>query len=87
MIHSRAGQGGAVATRSRELPHAARSQQATAPARLRPVLALNTLRGPVVRPLPLLVAAVADRLTGYHPDTPEPPERGSWPRTLVATAR
>ncbi|MFJ9888799.1 hypothetical protein ACIQRW_23410 [Streptomyces sp. NPDC091287] len=54
-----------------------------APARLRPVLAVYTLRGLIVWPLPLLVFVVADRLTGYHLDTPEPLERGSWPHTLV----
>ncbi|WP_257138585.1 hypothetical protein [Streptomyces sp. rh34] len=73
----------AVADGSRELPHAARSQQAMVPARLRPVLAVYALRSLVVWPLPLLVTAVADRLTGYHLDTPEPLERGSWPHTLV----
>ncbi|MGC5534608.1 hypothetical protein [Streptomyces sp. SR-10] len=57
-----------------------------APGRLRPVLAVYTLRGLIVWPLPLLVAFVADRLTGYHLDTPEPLERGSWPHTLVETS-
>ncbi|WIY75169.1 hypothetical protein [Streptomyces anulatus] len=56
------------------------------PGRLRPVLAVYTLRGLIVWPLPLLVAFVADRLTGYHLDTPEPLERGSWPHTLVETS-
>ncbi|MEV6471322.1 hypothetical protein [Streptomyces sp. NPDC051657] len=54
-----------------------------APGRLRPVLAVYTLRGLIVWPLPLLVFYVSDRLTGYHLDTPEPLERGSWPHTLV----
>ncbi|MFY0515770.1 hypothetical protein ACOMD4_36085 [Streptomyces anulatus] len=56
------------------------------PGRLRPVLAVYALRGLIVWPLPLLVAFVADRLTGYHLDTPEPLERGSWPHTLVETS-
>ncbi|MFD4363964.1 hypothetical protein, partial [Streptomyces anulatus] len=51
--------------------------------RLRPVLAVYALRGLIVWPPPLLVAFVADRLTGYHLDTPEPLQRGSWPHTLV----
>ncbi|MFE1368542.1 hypothetical protein ACFW84_30445 [Streptomyces anulatus] len=53
------------------------------PGLLRPVLAVYALRGLSVWPLPLLVAFVADRLTGYHLDTPEPLQRGSWPHTLV----
>lgn len=53
------------------------------PARLRPVLAVYALRGLIVWPLPLLTAVVADRLTGYQLDTPEPLERGTWPHTLV----
>ena len=52
-------------------------------ARLRPVLAVYALRGLIVWPLPVLATVVADRLTGYHLDTPEPLERGSWPHTLV----
>ncbi|MDI3419126.1 hypothetical protein [Streptomyces luteolus] len=55
-------------------------------ARWRPVLAVNALRGLVVWPLPLLVHAVADSLTGYHLDTPQPLERGSWPHTLVTAS-
>ncbi|MFI9586886.1 hypothetical protein ACIHCQ_34820 [Streptomyces sp. NPDC052236] len=50
---------------------------------LRPVLAVYTLRGLVVWPLPLLVVAVADSLTGSHLDTPQPLAPGSWPHTLV----
>ncbi|MFJ6614411.1 hypothetical protein ACIQPT_29485 [Streptomyces sp. NPDC091289] len=73
----------AVAGRSRELPRAARPQRAPVSERLRPVLAVYALRGLIVWPLPLLVAFVADRLTGYHLDTPEPLERGSWPHTMV----
>lgn len=53
------------------------------PARLRPVLAVYVLRGLVVWPLPLIVAVVADRFTGYHLDTPLPLERGTWPYILV----
>ncbi|MEU1710687.1 hypothetical protein ABZ478_36145 [Streptomyces sp. NPDC005706] len=56
------------------------------PARLRPVLAVYALRGLIVWPLPLLVAAVAHSLTGYQLDTPEPLKRGSWPYTLVAAS-
>ncbi|MDP5314815.1 hypothetical protein [Streptomyces poriferorum] len=53
-------------------------------ARLRPVLAVYVLRGLIVWPLPLLVAFVADRLTGLHIDTEDQVlERGSWPYTLV----
>lgn len=56
-------------------------------ARLRPVLAVYTLRGLVVWPLPLLVAFVADSLTGYHLDTDEQLlAPGSWPHTLVAAS-
>ncbi|MFE4061432.1 hypothetical protein ACFXP3_34945 [Streptomyces sp. NPDC059096] len=51
--------------------------------RLRPVLTVYALRGLIVWTLPLLVAYVANSLTGYHLDTPEPLERGSWPYTLV----
>ncbi|GGV87515.1 hypothetical protein [Streptomyces massasporeus] len=47
------------------------------------MLAVYALRGLVVWPLPLLTAVVADRLTGYQLDTPEPLERGTWPHTLV----
>ncbi|MGW7640241.1 hypothetical protein [Streptomyces decoyicus] len=55
--------------------------------RLRPVLAVYTLRGLVVWPLPLLVGAVANSLTGLHLDTDEQLlERGSWPHTLVAAS-
>lgn len=50
------------------------------------MLAVYTLRGLIVWPLPLLVFAVSDRLTGYHLDTPEPLERGSWPHTLVTVS-
>ncbi|MFJ4277543.1 hypothetical protein [Streptomyces massasporeus] len=53
------------------------------PARIRPVLAVYALRGLIVWPLPLLTSVVADRLTGYQLDTPEPLERGTWPHTLV----
>ena len=56
------------------------------PARLRPVLAVYTLRSLIVWPLPLLVGAVANSLTGYQLDTPQPLERGSWSYTLVAAA-
>lgn len=47
------------------------------------MLAVYALRGLIVWPLSLLVAFVADRLTGCHLDTPEPLRRGSWPHTLV----
>ncbi|PNG23268.1 hypothetical protein C1J00_05135 [Streptomyces cahuitamycinicus] len=52
-------------------------------ARLPPVLSVYALRGLIVWPLPLLATFVADRLTGYSLDTPEPLERGSWLHTLV----
>ncbi|MEV5982584.1 hypothetical protein [Streptomyces sp. NPDC052114] len=55
-------------------------------ARLRPLLAVYALRGLIVWPLPLLVMAVANSLTGDHLDTPQPLERGSWPYTLVAAS-
>lgn len=52
--------------------------------RLRPVLAVYALRGLIVWPLPLLVAVVADSLTGFHIDTEDLLlERGSWTYTLV----
>ena len=55
--------------------------------RLRPVLAVYTLRGLVVWPLPLLVAVVADSLTGVQLDTEDQLlERGSWPYTLIAAS-
>ncbi|MFJ8675709.1 hypothetical protein [Streptomyces sp. NPDC093589] len=55
--------------------------------RLRPVLAVYTLRGLVVWPLPLLVAAVANSFTGVQIDTEDQLlERGSWPYTLVAAS-
>ncbi|MFJ2554201.1 MULTISPECIES: hypothetical protein [unclassified Streptomyces] len=73
----------AVAAGSRAPSHGDRSG-ATAPARLRSVLAVYTLRGLIVWPLPLLVAFVADRLTGLHLDTEEQLlERGTWPHTLI----
>ncbi|WNI26686.1 hypothetical protein [Streptomyces sp. ITFR-16] len=53
---------------------------------LRPILAVYALRGLIVCPLPLLVGYVADRLTGYQLDTPEPLERGSLPYTLVSAS-
>lgn len=56
------------------------------PARLRPVLAAVALRGLAVWPLPLIVAFVADSLTGNHLDTPQPLAPGSWPHTLVAAS-
>ncbi|WP_407551035.1 hypothetical protein QOM21_16975 [Streptomyces sp. Pv4-95] len=62
---------------------------APAPVRtgLRPVLAVYALRGLVVWPLPLLVGAVADRLTGPSLDTEEQIlERGSWLYTLIAAS-
>ncbi|MFI5917769.1 hypothetical protein ACIA8M_04365 [Streptomyces anulatus] len=75
----------AVAAESAEAAATARKNRSgdPVPGRLRPVLAVYALRGLIVWPLPLLVAFVADRLTGYHLDTPEPLERGSWPHTLV----
>lgn len=75
----------AVAEESAEAATTARKNRSgdPVPGRLRPVLAVYALRGLIVWPLPLLVAFVADRLTGYHLDTPEPLERGSWPHTLV----
>ncbi|MCX4681906.1 hypothetical protein OG413_42665 [Streptomyces sp. NBC_01433] len=75
----------AVAAESR-VPSQGESSRAVVPARPRPVLAVYTLRGLIVWPLPLLVAAVANSLTGYQLDTPEPLERGSWPYTLVAAS-
>ncbi|WDO11300.1 hypothetical protein ME763_36805 (plasmid) [Streptomyces murinus] len=54
--------------------------------RLRPVLAVYTLRGLIVRPLPLLAAYTATSLTGHQLDTPEPLERGSLPCHLVAAS-
>ncbi|MFJ6556898.1 hypothetical protein ACIQNT_32445 [Streptomyces luteogriseus] len=51
--------------------------------RLRRVLAVYALRGLIVWPLPVLATVVADRLTGYQLDTPEPLDRGSWPHALV----
>lgn len=60
------------------------SEEAPVRTRLPPVLAVYTLRGLIVWPLPLLVAVVADSLTGYHLDTEDQYlERGSWPHTLV----
>ncbi|MEU6002759.1 hypothetical protein [Streptomyces sp. NPDC047197] len=56
-------------------------------ARLRPVLTVYALRGLIVWPLPVLVAVVADRLTGLHLDTEdEVLKRGTWPHTLVETS-
>lgn len=75
----------AVAAGAQALSQGDRSR-AAAPARLRPVLAVYTLRGLIVWPLPLLVGVVANSLTGYQLDTPEPLERGSWPHTLVAAS-
>ncbi|MFF4753252.1 hypothetical protein ACWD5R_26795 [Streptomyces sp. NPDC002514] len=65
-----------VAAGLQEPPQGDRSP-ATVPARLRPVLTVYTLRGLLVWSLPLLVEAVANSLTGYQLDTPEPLERGS----------
>lgn len=53
-------------------------------ARLRALLAVYTLRGLIVWPLPLLAAYTATRLTGPRLDTPEPLKRGSLPYHLVA---
>ncbi|MFE7356453.1 hypothetical protein ACFU8Q_25580 [Streptomyces sp. NPDC057543] len=76
----------AVAARSHE-PSQGDWSRAVIPARLRPMLAVYTLRGLVVWPLPLLVGAVANSLTGLHLDTDEQLlERGSWPHTLVAAS-
>ncbi|MEK8143984.1 hypothetical protein NKH18_24800 [Streptomyces sp. M10(2022)] len=51
------------------------------------MLAVYTLRSLIVWPLPLLVAAVANSLTGLHLDTDEQLlERGSWPYALVAAS-
>jgi hypothetical protein len=75
----------AVAARTQEPSKGDRSR-AEVPARRRPVLAVYALRGLIVWPLPLLVEAVANSLTGYQLDTPEPLERGSWPYTLVAAS-
>ncbi|WP_329204206.1 hypothetical protein OG257_01605 [Streptomyces sp. NBC_00683] len=72
----------AVASGAQALSGGDRSR-AAAPARLRPVLAVYTLRGLIVWPFPLLVGVVANSLTGTQLDTPEPLERGSWPHTLV----
>ncbi|MFF8965460.1 hypothetical protein ACF1BK_22245 [Streptomyces globisporus] len=55
-------------------------------ARVRPVLFVYALRGLIVWPLPIGVAAWADSLTGYHLDTPLPLERGSWPYVLVSAS-
>ncbi|MFD0555043.1 hypothetical protein ACFQ0X_42120 [Streptomyces rectiviolaceus] len=73
----------AVAAGSRESSKGGWSR-AVVSARLRPVLAVYALRGLIVWPLPLLVAAVANSFTGLHLDTDEQVlERGSWPYTLV----
>lgn len=64
-------------------PASSGSPEGPVPGRLRPMLAVYALRGLIVWPLSLLVAFVADRLTGCHLDTPEPLRRGSWPHTLV----
>ncbi|MFI8993746.1 hypothetical protein [Streptomyces sp. NPDC053542] len=56
-------------------------------ARLRPVLAVYTLRALAVWPLPLLFYAVADSLTSAALDTEDQHlKRGSWPHTLVAAS-
>lgn len=61
--------------------------RAEVPARMRQVLAVYTLRGLIVWPLPLLVEVVANSLTGPHLDTDEQIlQRGSWPCTLVAAS-
>ncbi|MFJ7998714.1 hypothetical protein ACIQ7D_16445 [Streptomyces sp. NPDC096310] len=72
----------AVAAGAREPAQGVRSR-ASVTARLRPLLAVYALRGVIVWLLPLVVALVADSLTGYHLDTPLPLDRGSWPYTLV----
>ncbi|MEU3535908.1 hypothetical protein AB0E70_30630 [Streptomyces murinus] len=54
--------------------------------RLRALLAVYTLRGLIVWPLPLLAAYLATSLTGDQLDTPEPLERGSLPYHLVAAS-
>lgn len=68
---------------SRAVAAEAQDPRTTAPARLRPVLAVYALRGLIVWPLPLIVAEVARSFTGYHLDTPLPLERGTWPYRLV----
>ncbi|MFH9666929.1 hypothetical protein ACH4LQ_16945 [Streptomyces globisporus] len=50
------------------------------------MLFVYALRGLIVWPLPIGVAAWADSLTGYHLDTPLPLERGSWPYVLVSAS-
>ncbi|MEU9745717.1 hypothetical protein [Streptomyces niveus] len=62
---------------------ATEARREDSPGRLRPVLAVYVLRALIVWPLPLIVAVVADRYTGYHLDTPLPLERGTWPYILV----
>ncbi|MFY4721546.1 hypothetical protein [Streptomyces sp. LaBMicrA B280] len=73
-----------AATQTRP-PHEDRSHT-TAPTRLRSLLAVYTLRGLVVWPLPLLVTYTATSLTGDQLDTPEPLKRGSLPYHLVAAS-
>ncbi|MFC9427615.1 hypothetical protein [Streptomyces sp. NPDC056987] len=75
----------AVAAGAEGPPRTDRSRAAVL-ARLRPVFAVYALRGLIVWPLPLIVGAVANSLTGNHLDTPLPLERGSWPYTLVAAS-
>ncbi|MEU6118770.1 hypothetical protein ABZ840_30005 [Streptomyces sp. NPDC047117] len=65
-------------------PEARESLRATVRARLRPLLAVYTLRGLAVWALPLLFMAVAHSLTGYQIDTEDQIlAPASWPYTLV----
>ncbi|MFH8224434.1 hypothetical protein ACH4C2_35680 [Streptomyces sp. NPDC018057] len=76
----------AVATGSGAFPEGNRPR-AVAVARLRPVLAVYALRGLIVWPLPVLVEAVANSLTGPRLDTDQQLlARGSWPYALVAAS-
>ncbi|MYR63074.1 hypothetical protein GTY54_45035, partial [Streptomyces sp. SID625] len=78
---SRASPGGDASDRS----DPSDPSRAVAVARLRPVLAVYALRGLTVWPLPVLVEAVANSLTGPQLDTDRQfLERGSWPYALVA---
>ncbi|MFC6063056.1 hypothetical protein [Streptomyces ochraceiscleroticus] len=80
-VCSRAVTTGTQASSERDWPRAAGR------GRLRPVLTVYTLRGLVVWPLPLLVSAVANSLTGSHLDTDEQIlAPGSWPHTLIAAS-
>lgn len=75
----------AVAAGTRGSSEGDRSRTAVT-ARLRPLLAVYTLRGLIVGALPVLAETVAHRLTAYQLDTPQPLERGSLPYDLVAAS-